>query len=937
MPLHTLLQIDGWDPVAGAPVTLYAASHDHPAVCHASGGTWWPAIVKLPTLRYDFFDGAFGTAIEAPTSSLTLNTAPWPNFGRLSLADARLRIWTGDATVAAPVWTLRFDGRVATQPKLSGMVADIDFGVDDRWLDGSLLATYAGTTGIEGPLDLKGQAKPIALGAPRYIPGKLIDSVNSVFQLSAYAPIRAVEASLERLVRFGAPTGDYAGYAELVAADVKAGTWATSLAAGLVRFGAPTNGQIAFLVQGEVSSGTWSRTPGQIIRRLAERAGGGGKIDTAALAALDAARPYPLSIYLEEQTTAREQIQSIAASVNAVALVTWLGLLTALPVGMGAPALTLAADGSALPPVTDVQQIDISAPFKSIGMQAARAWQVHSLNDIAFTAELLPLGLFSPTTVYREGNIVSLADGSEWIYVATTPAAGHVPPSGTTGDAWWYQRTPPVNAVAADGTPLATLIANAQAIASGKARVIARSTPPTADESSEGDLWLDTANGNLLYRRAAGSGRLAVGGNRLTFGGNALIVRPWVLASDDRINQSLAGVADALSRIGVIQSDGWLSAGEKPDVIRQRKAVDAEYPELLAKAQAQGLVVTAYQAAYAALTAYLDALSPSYADTSTDTPIVAATFSQRWTDYYLARVQLTNASADLTAANQVTVTLEQSIEVPADYTGAIAANVLPRFVSPAVKRGGTSITTGAGTSYALSNWTGGCTSANTVVDNTPGSPTKGQVSLQPGWSASGAVDLSIYANNVLVGTWRITATKKLGAPPSGGGTGSSNYGKSGSFSAAGKAVSSATYAEVARISNLAKGAGETIRATFSASYDLSLQIGVSGTRTMLAKWQYAPAGSTTWTDFAAAVTGTAAGYIKHNSTGTNPANPYQEIPVFGDDDMLWEIYPGAITCNQQVSPPDGNYDIRLVACINSASYNAALTISDGPGSVAIGV
>ena len=58
--LAVLLQIDAWDPSAGAAISLYAASHDDPALCHLNGGTWWPAISKLPTLRYDLFDGAFG-------------------------------------------------------------------------------------------------------------------------------------------------------------------------------------------------------------------------------------------------------------------------------------------------------------------------------------------------------------------------------------------------------------------------------------------------------------------------------------------------------------------------------------------------------------------------------------------------------------------------------------------------------------------------------------------------------------------------------------------------------------------------------------------------------------------------------------------------------------------------------------------------------------
>lgn len=427
-----LVQIDGYDPVTAAAVTLYAASHDDPAVCMLNGQTWWPALANLPTLRYDLFDGAFGGSISAPASSLSMQAEPWPNLGRYMLADARLRLWTGSVGAAWASYTLRFDGRITGQPKLADGRAEIDFAVDDRWLDTAFLATYAGTTGIEGPAALKGQVKPLALGAPRYVPGKLIDVVNSVFQVSAYGAVQGFDYALERLARFGAATSDYATYAALIAATLAPGTWATCKASGLARFGAPPTGQVSFLLQGD-NSGTdgWARKPGQLIRRLALLSGGTGKIDDTSLNALDTARAYNLSLYLEEQTTAREIIQKIAASVNAVAGVSWTGQLFLLPVGIGAATVTLAADGSALPPVGPVQQIEIAAPFRKLALTAERAWTVHQLGDIASTATLVDLGGYATGATYREGNIVELPSGARYMYSAVTPTAGNAPPNAT--------------------------------------------------------------------------------------------------------------------------------------------------------------------------------------------------------------------------------------------------------------------------------------------------------------------------------------------------------------------------------------------------------------------------------------------------------------------------------------------------------------------------
>ncbi len=487
--MAVLVRIDGWDPVVDAAVSLFAASHDEPEVCHSNGGTWWPVISKLPTLRYDLFDGAFAGQITAPSSSLTLQVEPWPDFGRYILADARIRVTTGSA---AEGWTLRFDGRVSAQPKIRGGVADVAFAVDDRWLDSALLVTYAGTTGAEGPAALKGQAKPLALGAPRYVAGKLIDSVNSVFQVSAYGAVQGFEAALERLARFGAPIADYATYAALVAADSPAGRWATAKAVGMARFGAPPTGQVSFLLQGDAAGPDgWARKPGDLIRRIALLSGGAGKIDNASLDALDLARPYNLSIEVAEQTTARQLIQEIAASVNAVAGVSWTGQLFVAPVAIGVPTVTLAADGSSLPLVRSVEQIETAAPWRKLAIGAERSWTVHPLSEIAFAAQLIEVGLYDAATTYREGNIVNLADGARYVFVSVTPAAGSAP---TRSNPLWQQL--------------------GVAVVTGNTNHFGDDTPidPKFD-----DLWIK-ANGDA-FRYAPVGGYLLIGGSQVLIGG----------------------------------------------------------------------------------------------------------------------------------------------------------------------------------------------------------------------------------------------------------------------------------------------------------------------------------------------------------------------------------------------------------------------------------
>jgi len=380
-----LIQIDAYDPVAAAAVTLRIASDNDDLLCHLNGQTWWPALQAAPVFSYDYFDGAFGNRIEAPSSSLSVSIDPWPNFARYSFGDARVQIWTG--TLGAPwgSFTLRFDGRVTAQPEIVQGIAAIPFAVDDRWLDTPLLTPLLGTGGVEGPAEMKGTPRPLMLGRPRYAPGLMVDSVNNVLMLSGYGLIEDVETALEALARFGASSGDHASYAALIAASVPPGGWATCKAEGLVRHGAPPAGKLSYLVKGDKAGPDgWARMPGQLIRRIALLSGGSGKISDAALNALDAARPYNVSLVVTDQTTARDLIQQIAASVNAVAGVSWLGKLWARPVGIGSSARTLASDGSSLPPVAKVDQVAVAVPFWRLAIEAEKTWAVHDQSEVFY-------------------------------------------------------------------------------------------------------------------------------------------------------------------------------------------------------------------------------------------------------------------------------------------------------------------------------------------------------------------------------------------------------------------------------------------------------------------------------------------------------------------------------------------------------------------------
>lgn len=185
---------------------------------------------------------------------------------------------------------------------------------------------------------------------------------------------------------------------------------------------------------------------------------------------------------------------------------------------------------------------------------------------------------YNPSTSYSYGRTVTRPDGSRYVYISGTPGAGHTPPNAT----YWAQLTGPVSAASIGAASLSALAA-IEALASAKSRIFWQATPPTPEESSEGDRWVNTALGNKEYRRVAGTGRLEIGGNAITLGGN-YITLCWTPADDNRISAAIVAAAGAQA-----------TADGKIVTFRQYGAPTAEgvgdlWEELLANGTTTGLV-----------------------------------------------------------------------------------------------------------------------------------------------------------------------------------------------------------------------------------------------------------------------------------------------------------------------------------------------------------
>jgi hypothetical protein len=220
----------------------------------------------------------------------------------------------------------------------------------------------------------------------------------------------------------------------------------------MFRLGAPPAGVITCDVDGDNTSGFIRRTGG-IIKEIARRLGRTGQINAGSLDALDAAVARNVNIVISDQTTLLELARRMAAPCNAVAGLGFDGKLITPRVAFGSQSMALDAQGRQMPPVLGMARQNTQPPYKRIKMGAARSWRVHSLDEIAFIANLIDRGLYDAATTYREGDIVSSADKSRWVYTNPTASAGNAPPAWpTVSNAYWENLDPPANIASLPGS-----------------------------------------------------------------------------------------------------------------------------------------------------------------------------------------------------------------------------------------------------------------------------------------------------------------------------------------------------------------------------------------------------------------------------------------------------------------------------------------------------
>jgi hypothetical protein len=180
---------------------------------------------------------------------------------------------------------------------------------------------YGGGGDVDGPSDLAGKRKPIAVGQvrnispPLLIPGRLVYQVHD----GSIEAIDAVYDSGSELVN----SGDHANAAALFAAAISSG-FATCLAEGLFMLGAAPAGKITADVRGD-NSGGYIETTSDIVKFLVLNATDLTEVDDLDIETFDmlnVEQPAPIGYFLdvESNETVIETTSKLMAGIGG-----WVG------------------------------------------------------------------------------------------------------------------------------------------------------------------------------------------------------------------------------------------------------------------------------------------------------------------------------------------------------------------------------------------------------------------------------------------------------------------------------------------------------------------------------------------------------------------------------------------------------------------------------------
>lgn len=260
--------------------------------------------------------------------------------------------------------------------------------------------------------------------------------------------------------------------------------------------------------------------------------------------------------------------------------------------------------------------------------------------------------------------------------------------------------------------------------------------------------------------------------------------------------------------------------------------------------------------------------------------------------------------ADVTRNRQVVIVPPNDQTVYRDWQGSPKpGQYTNRVITPSVQRGTTDIRTSNDTSYSVSA-TG---TLSVSINNTNGSADKGRITINSGL---GTINLTVTVSGVTYGPFPIKVINQDDPPPVNQG---SSGGSDSTLESVGDSFAQMTSADAGESIFLVTTTTTTQSLIGTAPLTYQYQHNSSGSRSLVARWEYRPQGGGTWTAFASNISGS--------------ASSWNAIDFSGD--------PGEININQSVVPGSaGTWEVRLVGAMNTGG--GSIDILSGTATVSRG-
>lgn len=265
-------------------------------------------------------------------------------------------------------------------------------------------AKFAGTSGAEGGLELKGRTKPLLYSDVRNAAPVLLDSAKLTYQLH-----NGTLTSVSKVYDKANPltfSANYASYSLLVDAIIPPGNYATCLASGYIRLGAPPEGTVTADAQGPKYSVYLATQAYEMIKAL----GGltAGDFDTASITAMDTDFSYVYEgLYFPEPDLQLDEfLEIIATSMDAFWYVTRAGLIKIQQFKFRSPSVVVRQED-----ITALGRSSSPLPANKVRVNYAKNATVQSIDDF-----VIPRQTFNGLLTKSHQFIATAADGSGGTY-----------------------------------------------------------------------------------------------------------------------------------------------------------------------------------------------------------------------------------------------------------------------------------------------------------------------------------------------------------------------------------------------------------------------------------------------------------------------------------------------------------------------------------------